>query len=121
MQGSAITLLRVGLALFSSREAERRRNRDQLRRSFPLFSSSKEYKPEARWIALLPRAPLRQTFRIFCKRRSPIYGRAKPTARWLLIAYPHLTHGHPFACYLAGLIYVNTGNDTAALPFYARA
>lgn len=38
-----------------------------------------------------------------------------------LIAYPHLTHGHSFACYLAGLIYVNTGNDTAALPFYARA
>ena len=38
-----------------------------------------------------------------------------------LIAYPHLTHGHPFACYLAGLIYVNAGNDTAALPFYARA
>jgi tetratricopeptide (TPR) repeat protein len=38
-----------------------------------------------------------------------------------LIAYPHLTHGHPFACYLAGLIHVNTGNDTAALPFYDRA
>src|SRR6476619_2169757 len=38
-----------------------------------------------------------------------------------LIAYPRLTHGHPFACYLAGLIYVNAGNDTAALPFYDRA
>jgi tetratricopeptide (TPR) repeat protein len=38
-----------------------------------------------------------------------------------LIAYPHLTHAHPFACYLAGLIYVNTGNDTAALPFFDRA
>ena len=38
-----------------------------------------------------------------------------------LIAYPHLTHGHPFACYLAGLIHVNIGNDTAALPFYDRA
>ena len=25
------------------------------------------------------------------------------------------------ACLMAGLIYVNTGNDTAALPFYARA
>jgi len=38
-----------------------------------------------------------------------------------LIAYPHLTHGHPFACYLAGLIYVNAGNDTTALSFYDRA
>jgi len=38
-----------------------------------------------------------------------------------LIAYPRLTHGSPFACYLAGLIYVNAGNDTAALPFYDRA
>ena len=38
-----------------------------------------------------------------------------------LIAYPQLTHGHPFACYLAGLIYVNAGKDTTALPFYDRA
>ena len=38
-----------------------------------------------------------------------------------LIAYPHLTRGHPFACYLAGLIYVNAGKDTTALPFYDRA
>jgi tetratricopeptide (TPR) repeat protein len=38
-----------------------------------------------------------------------------------LIAYPNLTHGHPFACYLAGLIYVNAGKDTTALPFYDRA
>jgi tetratricopeptide (TPR) repeat protein len=84
--------------------------------------SAKTTSPEARWIALLPRAPSRQTFRIFCRRRSPISGRTKPAARWLcLVANRHLTHGHPFACYPAGLIYVNTGNDTAALPFYARA
>ncbi len=38
-----------------------------------------------------------------------------------LIAYPQLTHGHPFACYLAGLISVNAGKDAAALPFYDRA
>ena len=38
-----------------------------------------------------------------------------------LIAYPELTRSHPFACYLAGLIYVNAGRDTAALPFYNRA
>ncbi len=38
-----------------------------------------------------------------------------------LIAHPGLTRGHPFACYLVGLIYVNAGKDTAALPFYDRA
>lgn len=32
-----------------------------------------------------------------------------------------MTRSHGFACYLTGLIYVNAGNDTAALPFYDRA
>jgi tetratricopeptide (TPR) repeat protein len=38
-----------------------------------------------------------------------------------LAAYPRLTHSHPFACYLAGLISVNAGKDAEALPFYDRA
>ncbi len=38
-----------------------------------------------------------------------------------LVAHPDLTRGHPFACYLAALIYVNAGKDRTALPFYNRA
>jgi tetratricopeptide (TPR) repeat protein len=38
-----------------------------------------------------------------------------------LNACPEVTRGDGFACYLAGLINVNLGQDVAALPFYDRA
>jgi tetratricopeptide (TPR) repeat protein len=38
-----------------------------------------------------------------------------------LATRPEITRGDSFACYLAGLINVNLGQDTAALPFYDRA
>ena len=38
-----------------------------------------------------------------------------------LTARPEITSGDSFACYLAGLIQVNLGQDAAALPFYDRA
>jgi tetratricopeptide (TPR) repeat protein len=38
-----------------------------------------------------------------------------------LTARPEITRGDGFACYLAGLINVNLGQDAAALPFYDRA
>ncbi len=38
-----------------------------------------------------------------------------------LIAHPEATAHHGFACFLTGLLYVNSGNDAAALPFYDRA
>ena len=38
-----------------------------------------------------------------------------------LAARPEITRGDGFACYLAGLINVNLGQDAAALPFYDRA
>ncbi len=38
-----------------------------------------------------------------------------------LVAHIEVTLANPFACFLAGLIYVNKGNDAAALRFYERA
>jgi tetratricopeptide (TPR) repeat protein len=39
----------------------------------------------------------------------------------VLAAHPEKTWEDAFACYLAGLILVNQGDDAAALPFYDRA
>jgi tetratricopeptide (TPR) repeat protein len=38
-----------------------------------------------------------------------------------LTAHPATTLANPFACYLAGLIHVNKGDDASALHFYDRA
>lgn len=38
-----------------------------------------------------------------------------------LLAHPEATAHHGFACFLTGLLYVNSGNDAAALPFFDRA
>jgi hypothetical protein len=110
---SAITLLRVGtrLVLFSLREAERRHNRisfgEASRRLVPAKNTSRGSMDRAS-----PKgadAPKIQD--ILQKALSLLRAGEADHALACLITYPHLTHGHPFACYLAGLIYVNTGND----------
>ncbi len=45
-----------------------------------------------------------------------------PSAPWLAcLPRPEATLKDGFACYLIGLVYVNRGNDAAALPFYSQA
>ena len=73
----------------------------------------------------LARKPARfrsRTFRRFLGRR---WRCCKPAsneeALKCLATRPEITRADSFACYLAGLINVNLGQDTAALPFYDRA
>jgi tetratricopeptide (TPR) repeat protein len=56
-------------------------------------------------------------------RQALAYIRAHETDRALacLTAHPEVIARHSFACFLTGLLYVNSGDDAAALPFYDRA